>query len=709
MTRVSDIEVVSGAVLFGFSEVAPINFYEEYEEARMMSDAKEVIRLEEEIFKFKIFRFYRGMSYDEFNKSRHEFNDYYDNLNELIGYNIKAYDFKILTITRYVLTDVTTPEEYIEAIKSLSDGIIHTQQTPFDDNRNLWKAANKIKLIDLYTLHRLDYYHVSLKQCAILLKWWRVQDYDFETVDAEEFPDVDMLEDYNKNDILITGYLFHKSKDELISRFVAEEMFGQDFRSKSRSSMADSIMSILYSQITTLEYKAFSEKRTYRRIVKLKDAIHPLIKFKTKELNEFLKTLRQTTIEIFRGDRFSAKFQLGEIIYQLGEGGIHSKDKAAKFEEDDDWFIIDADVTSYYPSMISELGFAPAHLSRDAFLMLTRYLKDIRVKFKDSGETNKATVFKIVINSGPFGKMRSDKSWLYDVLSFLQVTINGQLMQLMLAESLELSGHKVISANTDGLTCKVKKTAIDDYFAICNKWQEDTKMRLEYARYIKYIRLNVNNYIAVYHTGKVKAKGFFSQDIQFDKGYKHPIVSKAVLLYYTEGIPYEKTILEHDNILDFCIATKINAKFTPIYSTIKKGVVTTIALQKNNRFYVSTNGGSIVKQSGNSKISMLQGYLVTPLNDLTLDDISTRKINYGYYISAARVVVEEINNNITKKLKGTKKQSGISGTLFDGVEDFSRKLTIEDFYNEEDLSDENTKAFKALSEIGFEGEEDLPF
>lgn len=124
----------------------------------------------------------------------------------------------------------------------------------------------------------------------------------------KSFQNVDMLEDYNKNDILITGYLFHKSKDELISRFVAEEMFGHDFRSKSRSSMADSIMSILYSQITTLEYKAFSEKRTYRRIVKLKDAIHPLIKFKTKELNEFLKTLRQTTIEIFRGDKFSANF-----------------------------------------------------------------------------------------------------------------------------------------------------------------------------------------------------------------------------------------------------------------------------------------------------------------------------------------------------------------------------------------------------------------
>ena len=50
MTRVSDIEVVSSAVLFGFSEVAPINFYEEYEEARMMSDVKEVIRLEEEVF-----------------------------------------------------------------------------------------------------------------------------------------------------------------------------------------------------------------------------------------------------------------------------------------------------------------------------------------------------------------------------------------------------------------------------------------------------------------------------------------------------------------------------------------------------------------------------------------------------------------------------------------------------------------------------------
>ena len=75
-------------------------------------------------------------------------------------------------------------------------------------------------------------------------------------------------------------------------------------------------------------------------------------------------------------------------------------------------------------------------------------------------------------------------------------------------------------------------------------------------------------------------------------------------MYYTKGIPYEKTILEHDDILDFCIATKINAKFTPIYSKAKNGIITTEALQKNNRFYVSTNGGSIVKQSDKSSISM---------------------------------------------------------------------------------------------------------
>ena len=106
---------------------------------------------------------------------------------------------------------------------------------------------------------------------------------------------------------------------------------------------------------------------------------------------------------------------------------------------------------------------------------------------------------------------------------------------------------------------------------------------------------------------------------------------------------------------------------------------------------------------------MLEGYLVTPLNDLTMDDISTRKINYGYYLAAARAVIDEINNNITKKLKGTKKTSGISGTLFDETEDFSRKLHLEDFYDEAELSDDDAKAFTAISQIGFDGDEDLPF
>ena len=692
MTRVSDIEVVSSAVLFGFSEVAPINFYEEYEEARMMSDAKEVIRLEEEVFKFKVFRFYRGMSYDEFNKSRHEFNDYYDNLNELIGYNIKAYDFKILTITRYVLTDVTTPEEYIEAIKSLSDGIIHTQQTPFDDNRNLWKAASKIKLIDLYTLHRLDYYHVSLKQCAILLKWWKVQDYDFETVDAEEFPDVDMLEDYNKNDILITGYLFHKSKDELISRFVAEEMFGQDFRSKSRSSMADSIMSILYSQITTLEYKAFSEKRTYRRIVKLKDAIHPLIKFKTKELNDFLKTLRQTTIEIFRGDKFSAKFQLGEIIYQLGEGGIHSKDKAAKFEEDDEWFIIDADVTSYYPNLVLNEQVCPAHIAPVAFNQIVKTVvikrtdaKNLSKKYKGVDPilykkySTEADGLKIVANSGLFGFFGSGDKWLFDIKCTYQTTLNGQLYLLMLIEELEENGIEVISANTDGIVCKFPIYLESLYNQICVNWQKLTNLNLEYTDYYKYVRTSVNDYIAIktsyLNSGNredVKLKGDFISTPSIKKGYNAPIVALALDKYYVENISYEETIRNHLDIYDFCIGVKTGENYVKSLHSLKDNVLNIEELSKNLRYFVSNKGGTLLKTNDVSQSNMLKGYQVTAFNDYyPVSNFSDYNLNYRYYIRRAEDIVLKINGvydkprttrGVPKRSKGSK----FTGRLFDG-------------------------------------------
>jgi DNA polymerase elongation subunit (family B) len=53
------------------------------------------------------------------------------------------------------------------------------------------------------------------------------------------------------------------------------------------------------------------------------------------------------------------------------------------------------------------------------------------------------------------------QSWLYDRLVTMFTTITGELSLMMLIEKYELSGIHVISANTDGVTVKIKKTHID--------------------------------------------------------------------------------------------------------------------------------------------------------------------------------------------------------------------------------------------------------
>ena len=65
-----------------------------------------------------------------------------------------------------------------------------------------------------------------------------------------------------------------------------------------------------------------------------------------------------------------------------------------------------------------------------------------------------ALVLKIVINS-IYGKLGFEKGDLYDRLAVLKVTVNGQLMLLMLCEALELDNIHIISANTDGIMVKV--------------------------------------------------------------------------------------------------------------------------------------------------------------------------------------------------------------------------------------------------------------
>ncbi len=69
----------------------------------------------------------------------------------------------------------------------------------------------------------------------------------------------------------------------------------------------------------------------------------------------------------------------------------------------------------------------------------------------------------------------------------MQITINGQLLILMLAEKLSALGCQIIQANTDGITILYKKDLYDNIDSICKDWQTLTKLELEYAKYRKMV------------------------------------------------------------------------------------------------------------------------------------------------------------------------------------------------------------------------------
>ena len=275
------------------------------------------------------------------------------------------------------------------------------------------------------------------------------------------------------------------------------------------------------------------------------------------------------------GVDFSKPVQFGQRHYKLGVGGIHSADEPLVIEATEDDWIVDLDVTSYYPNIIINNNLAPAQLG-NAFIKDLTMLKDMRIAAKRSGDKVTNEALKIVINS-TFGKLDDKYSPLRSQIDALKVTINGQLFILMLIESLEAEGAEILSANTDGVTIRWGRTECEtDLPRIVNDWETRTGFELESVRYAKVCRRDVNSYLALTVEGKVKRKGEFALDSGKCDGLASKKAAEAFLLH---GTPIEESIDRNPCLNDFLY-----------YQRVKNGGVLAIGdtiIGKTARWYVS--------------------------------------------------------------------------------------------------------------------------
>lgn len=514
---------------------------------------------------------------------------------------------------------------------------------------------------------------------------------------------------YNKNDVFICCEMVRLYIDEVRLRYNITKAYGVDVLSSSRSNIADNLFVKFYSEFSGLSEYQWRGKKTERTALAFKRVIFPFIKFKTKELQNMLDEMKQVVLysigkkalkeiapkyshlKYLKTNNDSGWFEitLNNLTYTIATGGLHSKDIPRELKSkivpstgeliesnniwdcisDDSYIYCHADVSSFYPSLMSVYRIAPAHLNEGVFVKLITWLKETRVTAKHSKEEyidgipkdTLAQVLKIVINS-IYGKLGFERGDICDRLAVLKVTINGQLLLLKLCEELELNDIQVMSANTDGIVVKVYKHKKELYDKIIKEWCDYTKLGLDSEEYKAYINRDINNYVIEETNGKLGYKGDlnpFMYAVDLQKGYDMPIVAQAAVNFFLYNKPVLETLYECKSILDFCktqnVSRKFNVEFTDKESTKM--------LQRNTRFYVSNTGGKIEKVDSNTKqrFELCAGQKVTILNTLDDKPIELRDINYNYYFKEAIKIIDPIKLNISPSRKSDRKKGVMSG------------------------------------------------
>ena len=544
---------------------------------------------------------------------------------ELIGFNCYAFDDILLSGT------LLSPNKAARAVYELGQRLISREYSEISSYSRLKSARDKLLSIDLMLL--LGNRYNSLKEIEAKLGL-PIKELPFafdSEITADQVPE---LLEYNRHDVRATIALYHALLPVIESRRAIGELYGIHALHSTDSALANEILNKLYHRPEA--------QGTPRDSVKLSEIISLKVRFESPELSRILEELRELTLTAENGFRFSKRITFGENVYRLGIGGIHSEDGPGILESGET-LLRDCDVSSYYPAIMLELGIYPEHLG-PGFLEFYRGIVKRRLEAKAQGDKVTAGALKIAVNS-VFGKLGYEYFWLFDNRAFLAVTINGQLLLLSLIESLERAGIRVLSANTDGILSSIPAGLEEAYTAVCKAWEGRTGFSLEYTDYSRYVRRDVNNYLAISGSGKVKAKGIFIENRPLSDSYRAPVIARAIRAWFLEGIAPEDTLSAESSIMGFAYVFKPGGKFAMAYETPEGEL---IPAPRVNRYYIAERGGTLVKLSGERRNRVRTNPMV--LINGELPEGIPGDLDTEFYLEEVRKVIG--------KIEGTDSSSG---------------------------------------------------
>lgn len=527
-------------------------------------------------------------------------------------------------------------------LKKVSDQIIAEGLTPWRfEERYGVSVPSFVDHVDLIEVAPGD---ASLKIYGGRLHSRRMQDLPIRPSARINPEQRELLKRYCGNDLAITIDLRKALAQEIALREVMSDQYGMDLRSKSDAQIAEAVIK---SQVE----KAIGQ-RVERPTIEPGTSFHyrvpRFIEFRTPQLQGILDEVRSARFTVGQNGNVlmpdvlnDARIEIGESIYRMGIGGLHSSEKSISHYSDDRYVLIDRDVSSYYPMLILVSKLAPRQLGH-AFLRAYKGHVEARLAAKKAGDKVGASSRKIMVN-GTFGKLGSPWSVFYAPDLMIQVTVSGQLALLMLIESLELAGISVISANTDGMVARVPRDRIDDFKAIVFDWELATGFDTEETRYVSVHSRDVNNYIAIAEGGKVKVKGVYAP-ASLAKNPTNEICVDAAVEYLRSGKPIEDTIEECQDIRRFICVRSVRG------GAVKNGEYVGKAIRW---YYARGERGAIRYQTSGNTVPRTEG--ARPL--MELPDELPNDIDYEWYIREAYGILEDVGARVPER-RGVVRRTG---------------------------------------------------
>lgn len=635
----------------------------------------------------------------------------------LIGFNILSYDYPLIHYFGELYTKNLSGSILVAKLKQRSNELANSE--------NSYKNVIKTPIRRIRDLFKIRHYDnrakmTSLKLLAFNLRMVNVQELPYHHTQVLTEEEIKKVIEYCINDVNVTEVLHENTLEDITLREELGRLYQLDMTNYSDAKIGQEIFVKIIKQELGIERIG----RTPRPLINLKDVVFDYITFNSREFTLLLRWFKDKTISQTIGTFteipfeelttlegvYSRKVKKGcqkdlNIVYKgfefvFGVGGIHGSIKSGIYLSDNEYSILDVDVSSFYPNLAIVNWLYPEHLGR-IFCKIYDKVYNERKKYPKKTAPNVGLKYALNII---YGKSNSEYSPFYDPLYTMRTTINGQLLLVRFAEEVmeNLTNIELLQANTDGVTFKLHNSQLDKFRKIIKWWEEFTKLELEESEYDKMIIRDVNNYSARYKKdGTIKRKGaafmykISPTELELHKNHSMLVVPKAVEKYFYEGILPEDFIPEYANkydetkheetkeyIYDFFKRVKLPKKFKLFMAELhqkeeirisKKGKETAYfvtipeikyKLQNITRYYISKTGYTIVKQMPPSKdkvedrnqiieqkerISSKQfvSWLCTDCNDLrgiSLIDIKNN-LDFEYYIQKTRKIIEAVEGN----------------------------------------------------------------